>query len=218
VNSLNVRFTSLLQPFQHLITSSRRIVISAEDSKTGSRIGGNAPEGVRPEIATAAPRYLLTLALNEVSEVSLFHSIELDDETNPNYLYKDVSKLQPPESRIVQCIIHSPAPRSCSTDLRSDLIGRALVIEPERPDILVEPGGELLLGSKVGGRPYYFYGTVSYIESLNRLFDQGFCLVLQYTDGGYPERGYFNSPFDEYTFHLLAKDTPQGIIWRYGWG
>jgi hypothetical protein len=208
----------VLEPFRHLVTSSRRIQISAEDSQTGSRIGGNAPEGVRPETETSATRYLLTLALNEVTEVSLFHSIELDDGTNPNYLYKNVSKLQPPESRIVQCVVHSSAARSSSTDLRSDLIGRALVIEPESPDIVVEPGGELLLGSKVGGRPYYFYGTLSYIESLNRLFEQGFSLVMQYTDGGYPERGYFNSPFDEYTFHLLAKDTSQGIVWRYGWG
>jgi len=208
----------VLQPFQHLVTNSRRIVISTQDSQTGSRIGGDAPEGVRPEVVTSATRYLLTLALNEAREVSVFHSIDLDDETNPNNLYKNVSKLQPTESRVVQCVVHSPAARSSSTDLRSDLIGRALAIEPESPDILVEPGGDLLLGSKIGGRPYYFYGTLSYIESLKRLFEQGFCLVLQYTDGGYPERGYFNSPFDEYTFHLLAKDTPQGIVWRYGWG
>jgi hypothetical protein len=26
------------------------------------------------------------------------------------------------------------------------------------------------------------------------------------------------SPFGEYTFHLLGKETPEGIIWRYGWG
>jgi hypothetical protein len=133
-------------------------------------------------------------------------------------LYKNVSKLQPPESRIVQCVVHSPAPRSCSADLRSDLAGRALVIEPESPDIQVEPGGELLLGSKVGGRPYYYYGTVSYIESIKGLFEQGYCLLLQYTEGGYPERGHCNSPFDQYTFHLLARETSEGVIWRYGWG
>src|SRR5689334_21668030 len=120
----------LLQPFQHLVTNSRRIVISTEDSRTGSRIGGNAPEGVGPEVVTSATRYLLTLALDAAREVSVFHSIDLDDETSPNYLYKNVSKLQPPESRIVQCVVHSPAPRSSTAELRSDLIGRALVIEP----------------------------------------------------------------------------------------
>src|SRR5215472_4829074 len=205
----------VLQPFQHLVTNSRRIVISTQDSQTGSRIGGDAPEGVRPEVVTSATQYLLTLALNEVREVSLFHSIDFDDPSNANNLYKNVSKLQPTESRIVQCVVHSPAGRSSSAELRSDLIGRALVIEPESADVQVEPGGELLLGSKVGGRPYYFYGTTSYIESLTSLFEQGYCLVLQYTDGGYPERGHFHSPFDQYTFHLLARGTSDGVVWRY---
>jgi hypothetical protein len=93
-----------------------------------------------------------------------------------------------------------------------------LILEPEAKDIVVEPGGELLLGSKIGGRPYFYYGTLSYIEELNRLFEQGFCLLLQYTEGGY-ERGVpFLSPFGEYTFHLLARETNDGIAWCYGWG
>src|SRR5258705_529333 len=76
-------------------------------------------------------------------------------------------------------------------------------IDPEIPDIVVDPGGELLLPNKIGGRPYCYYGTRSYIESMNALFDQGFFLFLQLTWGGYERTVPFLWPFDRYTFHLL---------------
>ena len=215
----------MLQSFKHLMNTSRRVTISREDSETGSRVGGNAPEGILPSVVSPATRYFVTLELDDSTgrEVSLFVSIDWDEKTcsessNPNNLWNNVSKVKTTDCPLVQCVVHPRVSRSNSSHLRSDLIGRALLIEEERPDILVEPGGELLLGSKIGGRPYYYYGIPSYIESLNRLFEQGFCLLLQYTEGGY-EPGVNNmSPFNEYTFHLLAKETADGIVWRYGWG
>src|SRR6266516_2443289 len=150
----------LLQPFEHLIATSRRITISREDSDTGSRIGGNAPEGVLPPVVNAATRYFVTLELGDSTarELSLFVSIDWDDATccetsNPDNLWNNVSKLQRTDCPLVQCIVHPHTTRSHSSHLKSDLIGRALLIEEERPDILVEHGGELLLGSKIGGRP-----------------------------------------------------------------
>ena len=137
---------------------------------------------------------------------------------NPNNLWNKVSKLQTADCPLVQCVVHPRTARSHSSHLRSDLIGRALLVEQERPDILVDPGGELLLGSKIGGRPYFYYGTRSYIESLDQLFKQDFCLVLQYTEGGYEPGTPYMSPFSEYTFHLLARENPEGIVWCYGWG
>jgi hypothetical protein len=215
----------LLQPFKHLVTTSRRVTISREDSNTGPRIGGNAPEGVLPSIVSPATRYFLTLELGASTgrELSLFVSVDWDEKTsvessNPNNLWNNVSKLKMADCPLVQCVVHPRASRANSSHLKSDLIGRALLIEEERPDILVEPGGELLLGSKIGGRPYYYYSTSAYIEALDQLFEQGYCLLLQYTEGGY-ERGLNNmSPFNDYTFHLLAKETADGIVWRYGWG
>lgn len=213
----------LLQPFERLVSTSRRIIVSREDADTGSRIGGNAPEGVVPALVNTATRYFLTLALDDSSgqELSLFVSIDWDDRKcagSSDNLWNNVSKLKTTDCPLVQCVVHPRTSRSRSSHLRSDLIGRTLVIEEERPDILVEPGGELLLGSKLGGRPYYYYGTLSYIKSLDDLFEQGFCLLLQYTEGGYEPGCPFLSPFGEYTFHLLAKETADGIVWRYGWG
>ena len=215
----------LLQPFQDLVTTSRRIIIRREDSDIGSRIGGNAPEGVVPPFQNSATRYFATIALGDknAQELSVFVSIDWNNQTchessNPNNLWNNVSKLKTAACPLVQFVVHPQKPRSNSKNLASELGGRALLIEEEALDVLVEPGGELLLPSKIGGRPYYYYGTPSYIESLDQLFEQGFCLLLQYTEGGYERGQPFLSPFCEYTFHLLAKETPEGINWRYGWG
>jgi hypothetical protein len=156
-------------------------------------------------------------------DLSLFTGIDWNDQTcyephNSNNLWNNVSRLQAPDSPLVQCVIHAPAPRSQDSDLKSDLTGRSLTIDSEMLDVEVAPGGELLLGSKIGGRPYFYSHKPSYMEDLNRLFEQGFCLFFQYTEGGYERGQPFLSPFGEYTFHLLGKEIPEGIIWRYGWG
>ncbi len=176
----------LLQPFKHLVTTSRRITIRQDDSADESRIGGNAPDSVVPPFVNSSTQYFTTIALgNTARELSLFVSIDWDEHT-----------------------------RSES----ADNLWNNVSIHEETPDIVVEPGGELLLPSKIGGRPYYYYGTLSYIESLDRLFDQGFILFLQFTWGGYERTAPFVWPFGEYTFHLLAKETAEEIIWCYGWG
>jgi hypothetical protein len=215
----------LLQPFSRLVSTSRRLRIALEDSDAGPRIGGKPPEGIVPATVLPATRYFLTIPLGNdgAMELSLFVSIDWDDQTcteatNRSNLWNNVSRLQAPDSPLMQCVIHQPAARSRAGSLASDLTGRSLIIEPEAPDVVVEPGGELLLCSKIGGRPYFYYGTVAYIEALNRLFEQGFCLFLQYTEGGYERGQPFMSPFGEYTFHLLGKETAEGIVWRYGWG
>src|SRR6266567_637965 len=137
----------LLQPFKHLVTRSRRITIRGDDSDTGSRIGGKAPEGVIPPFVNSATRYFLTLALddNNSQELSVFVSIDWDDQTcgessNPNNLRNNVSKLKTTDCSLVQCVLHPGTPRSNSTQLASDLSPRALLIEEETPDVLVEPG------------------------------------------------------------------------------
>ena len=132
-----------------------------------------------------------------------FVSIDWDDRKcagSSDNLWNNASKLKTTDCPLVQCVVHPRTSRSRSSHVRSDLIGRTLVIEEERRDILVEPGGELLLGSKLGGRPYYYYGTFSYIKSLDDIFEQGSCLLLQYTKGGYEPGCPFLSPFGEYNF------------------
>jgi hypothetical protein len=156
-------------------------------------------------------------------ELSVFTGIDWDAKTctqpgNPINLWNNVSRLHPAGSSLVQCIIHRPASRSMDPELKSDLPGRSLTIDPDAPDEVVEPGGELLLGSKIGGRPYFYHNTPSYMDSVNQLFAQGFCLFFQYTEGGYERGQPWLSPFGDYTFHLFGKETAQGVTWRYGWG
>ena len=219
--SLAVMVTGLLQPYSHLVATSRRVSICMGDSDIGPRIGGSPPRGAVPALALPATRYFVTLPLGNdgTMELSIFTSIDSDTEmTNPNNLWNNCSRLQETDSPLIQCVIHPRATRSQDSVLNSELPGRSLAIEPETPDIVVEPGGELLLGSKIGGRPYFYYYTLAYMDALNRLFDEGFCLFFQYTEGGYERGQPYLSPFNDYTFHLLGKETAEGIIWRYGWG
>jgi hypothetical protein len=213
--------TGLLQPYSHLVATSRRVRIRLDDSDTGPRIGGNPPKGVAPALALPATRYFVTLPLgNDAAiELSNFTCIDWDTEmTSPNNLWKNYSRLQETDSPLIQCIIHPRAARSQDSDLKSELPARSLTIEPEAPDIVVEPGGELLLGSKIGGRPYFYYHSLAYMDAVNQLLNEGFCLFFQYTEGGYERGQPFLSPFVDYTFHLFGKETTEGITWRYGWG
>lgn len=214
-----------LRDIKHLLSSSRRIRIGRTNSETGARVGGFAPDGIVPPYRNVATRYFATVQLDDKGEreVSLFVSVDWDDQTcydpaNQNSLWNTVSKLRATDCPLVQCVIHRTARRSRSNHLGADFSGRALLIEGERPDIVVEPGGELLLPSKMGGRPYYYYGTPSYIQSMDRAIEEGFFLFLQLTLPGVKESPPGRWPFGDYSFHLLAKESKSGIIWRYGWG
>jgi hypothetical protein len=202
----------------YLVPDVRPISISLEDAPNGPRIGGNPPEGVLPPQVSSLTQYFATLCLDKSTskEVSIF--LDLDaEEGSPNSIYRNVSRLWSTET-FVQIVVHPSSRRAMSPFLASPLSGRALIIEPQRPDIVVEPGGELLLPSKLGGKPYLFYYAKDYIEALNGLCAEGFILFVQMTWPGLAASPVGAWPFDEYTFHLFAKETPHGIFWRYGWG
>jgi hypothetical protein len=210
----------MLNRCRRLVRKACPISIAQFDTLAGPRIGGFAPDAIFPPKIYSCTRYFITAALGESSaeEVSLFTSFDYDNPADPHYLYENIGKIFASED-FVQIVVHSKSRRGESANLSSELPGRALEVESEISDILVEPGGQLLLPNKFGGRPYFYYGTRSYTDAINRLFDDEFCLFLQLTWGGY-ERGVpFAWPFDKFTFHLLAKEAEDGtIIWRYGWG
>ena len=209
----------MLAQYQHLVRNVRPISILRQDVPTGSRIGGAAPAAIAPLKAHSFTRYFATISSPgpDGQEISLYTSLDYYDETSNYNLYRNVSRIFSSED-FVQVVIHPKSKRGDSPLFASELPGRELRIEPEAPDIVVDPGGELLLPNKIGGRPYFYYGTLSYIESTKALFEQGFFLLLQMTWGGYERSVPCSWPFDEYTFHLLGKETSGGITWRYGWG
>lgn len=208
----------MLSHYQTLVLNTRPLVVSNEDVALGPRIGGKAPEGIVPPRIHTSTHYFATIYADEscTQEVSLFTSLDYGETSDERNLYRNVGTLFTSED-FVQLVIHPKSKRSNSTEFASELPGRALELKPEVPDIIVEPGGELLIPSKIGGRPYYYYGTRSYIDSIDRLFEQGYVLFLQLTWGGYERTVPFLWPFDQYTFHLLVKETEGAIDWRYGW-
>ena len=209
----------MLNHFQHHDLNTRRVLISKSNAVRGPRIGGKAPDGIVPPQIFPSTRYFVTAPLDKLwdREVSLFTSFDYGVNFKENPIYKNISRVLSSED-FVQIVVHTKSNRGTSTLLASELPGRALEIQDESPDIVVPPGGELLLPNKMGGTPYYYYGTQSYIDAHNRLFAQGFVLFLQLTWGGYERAAPFLSPFGDYTFHLLAKEGHNGLEWRYGWG
>jgi len=58
----------------------------------------------------------------------------------------------------------------------------------------------LLLPSKIGGKPYFYYFAPEYIQAVNQLFAEGFMLFAQMTWAGSAEMPAGPWPFDEYSF------------------
>jgi hypothetical protein len=212
--------TKILSDYERLVGTVRQITVSPQNVELGPRIGGKAPQGILPPRATPLTQYFATLRLQEslaaIQEVSIFLDLDFE-EMSPNSIYRNASRVHSTQE-FVQVVTHPMSRRSEFPHLASALSGHALCIQAERPDIVVEPGGELLLPSKIGGRPYFYCFATEYIEAVNQLLAEGFVLVSQMTWAGQAESPLGPWPFDEYTFHLLAKETPEEIIWRYGWG
>jgi len=208
----------LLDQYQRLAGNVRRVTVTTQDAPEGPRIGGSAPVGVLPTNVDSSTQYFATVWLDDLrtNEVSLYVSLEAD-ELSARSVYRNVSRLFSTND-FVQIVSHPKSRRSNSPSLASPLSGRALEIGDETPDVVVEPGDELPLPSKLGGSPYFYYYAPDYIGALNDLFRDGFALFLQMTWAGLKASPAGPWPFDEYTFHLLAKETPVGIDWRYGWG
>ena len=207
----------MLSPFRNLVRNCRPIRICNDDVTTGSRVGGYAPEGVLPPVLNSLTRYFATVTLDEAHDLSIFLGMDYD-EGSPTSLWQNVVKLHSIGSDLVQCVIHGSSARSFEGFLVSELDGHALEIGDERPDISVEPKGPLLIPCKIGGRPYFYYDNRAYMASIDRLFNEGFIYLLQFTCPSAKETPKGEWPFFEFTFHLFAKETAAGIIWSYGWG
>lgn len=208
-----------LKRYQHLVHKCRPIKILGQDSAVGSRIGGNAPVGVAPPIVNTLTRYFATVVLDEINkqELSIFLGMDYDEGSQMS-LWENTVKTHTTDCSLVQFVIHGSASRSSSTICASELSGRALEIADEIPDIVVEPKGALLLPCKIGGRPYLYYDNPKYIASVNNLLSEGYHLMLQFTCPNFKEAPKGKWPFFEFTFHLFAKETSAGIVWKYGWG
>lgn len=209
--------STMFNRYKSLASSCRPIQICKEDSLDGPRIGGSPPDKIVPPVQNSLTRYFATIPLNEAHELSLFLSIDYE-EASCTSLWENSVKLHSQQSALVQCVVHPNANRSLKPSLISELSSHAMTIGDECADTIVEPRGALLVPNKIGGRPYFYYDNQPYIDSIYRLFDEGFFYFLQFTCPSAEQAPTGDWPFFEMTFHLLARETPSGITWKYGWG
>ncbi len=196
----------------------RKYVILESDSKTGFRIGGVAPNGIKPTILNNHTRYLMTIPLEKGKELSLFHSFNFDD---------DDSIMNPSESRCcimsseytgIQFVIHTEQQRGKSTEYDSELSGHSITLLEEIENDSKDT--EECYGlNKMGGWPFLDNGFLNCRESVSELLQENFIHFMQlsfpsYLD--YPVDG--NWPFYEYTFHIFLKENKDGYDIRCIWG
>ena len=212
--------STMLAQYQHLVRNVRPISILRQDVPTGSRIGGAAPAAIAPLKAHSFTRYFATISSPgpDGQEISLYTSLDYYDETSNYNLYRNVSRIFSSED-FVQVVIHPKSKRGDSPLFASELPGPRASNRtgrlPTSSSIRVE---NCCYRTKSGGGLTFTMALFPDIESTKALFEQGFFLLLQMTWGGYERSVPCSWPFDEYTFHLLGKETSGGITWRYGWG
>ena len=208
----------MLSNYADLIQKCCPITIANDDHMTGARIGGVPPQGIEPPVILDTTRYFATLPFRDIGlrEMSIYLSTvyKLD---SPVSMLTNRSILFTVENPMVQIVIHKPASRGEDFDLSSELTGRGLIIEDERPD-----SGDLDIiwnHHKIGGHPFFRDFDDPIAAQGKDLLKEGYLHLVQFA---FPDkkdgRICGTWPFAEYIFHVFAKDVDGRIDFRYCWG
>jgi hypothetical protein len=203
---------NLLTASESLVRRSRPLVITADDSQTGSRIGGLPPAGIRPRAVGNWTQYFATLRIDDDADPGTELSIFLSADS-PAHLWDRRYRLVEDTDPAVQIVTHAAAPRAKSSRFRSDLSGRGLRIGEARPDDAGNPDGD----GKIGGPPYYHHDYIPSVrEGTARALGEGYFHFLQFNFPGANDGPISGSwPFAEWVFHVFAKRSGEGYRFRY---
>jgi hypothetical protein len=173
-----------------------------------------------PPVVNIFTRYFLTIEVGSTNEqyLSIFLSINYRNDQSPADLWNNMKELHPTECSLVQFVVHSCLPRSNSSNMASELSGLSLEVQSEVDDFVGEPNGSPGFANKIGGRPYFYLDSPKYISAVEDSLLEGYTYFLQISCPHSKNSPNGDWPFSDYTLHVLAKETPKGIIWRYGWG
>jgi len=200
----------MLKLSQKLAHNCRPIVIAAEDSNTGNRLGGHAPAEYHPAIRNPKAVYFATLIFDEAGrELSIFLA-----ERSKYDVLKHCRHLMAADAGPVTLLLHSHSCRSARTENASNLSGHRLIVEDEIKDLGDEPGAA---DHQIGGKPYYHHDYGKIMEETQRAIAAGYIHMLQLSFPGYRDAMVEGDwPFGEYVFHIFGKP---GREWKflYGW-
>lgn len=200
----------MLKLSQNLVNSCRPIVIAAEDSETGNRLGGRPPAESHLAIRDPKAVYFATFIFDDAGrELSIFLV-----EKSKYDLLKHCRQLMAADAGPVKLLLHSRSCRNARTENASHLSGHRLIVEDEIKDLGDESGAA---DHKIGGKPYYHHDYGKIIQETQQAMASGYIHLLQLSFPGYRDADIQGAwPFGEYVFHLFGKP---GREWRflYGW-
>lgn len=188
-------------------------VVACGPSESGPRLGGTAPEGVRPSVKTRDTRYLATIPLSDDGEidVSFFLSLTFDE------MLRDAGRMY--QGAAIEPVTHSPRGRGRGDEFKSVLSPHPLDLGGARDDWSIEDGGEIIeSGHKIGGRAYLIQSTEARRRELERAWSEGFRQFLQLdTPAEAAVKGDW--PFANGMFHAFVRveDSDRPLRWRFFW-
>jgi hypothetical protein len=179
--------------------------LQAQESETGARFGGRAPEGIRPIRQSANTVYLATVpvAVEPYVEASIF----LTEREENDLLINGCRLYRGYELGPIHIVSHARSARGNTQELRSPLAERAIVLGVQQDDWYTSGLGErsVMGRHKIGGRPAIFKEW-DLEEPLAELLNADFFQIMQLDVPG-PEdaRGFGDWPFGDGMFHLLGR-------------
>jgi len=198
----------MFEELKKLTNSCRQFNFRAEESSTGARIGGKAPEGIRPKTILPTTRYFCTIPF-DLSEASVF--ISLDDAVfDPMYRRKLLEESCP------LVVIHSQKPRGLGVEWSSEMLPNKLVFDNTLVDHRSEE--DVVPRHKIGGYPCWHDTSESLTSDALKLLDTGWLHFVQF---GFPSRRDSSIkadwPFGEDMFHIFVRERLNEIEYMYAW-
>jgi hypothetical protein len=189
-------------------------VIGEGPSEHGPRLGGVAPEGIKPKVDGL--RYFLTVPVDRPGEVMM----SVFSDPSEHFIFGgNAGKILAGSG--VDVAFHGAVGRSKQSNAcDSPLTPHPIVLLNEVADAQEEEGGEVVPNSanKLGGDPYLVERAGRLDEEVRQLLASGYRQSLQIDFPSAQDAAVSGDwPFGTGMFHVLTRQTDIGYEWRCFW-
>lgn len=191
------------------------IRVGSGPSDVGPRLGGRAPEGVRPQGGSASTAYLMTLPLGiqPALEASIFLSFDFDGMADAA---GDLAPNGP-----VTVLTHTPSRRATTREYASNLSEHPLILGvPSNDELTSDTGVRLTKSShKIGGRPFFLHGEPTIETDVEIAYRAGFRQLVQLAfPGGSGDATVSGDwPFGDGLFHVFVRASQSSFEFLRFW-
>ncbi|MEZ5941473.1 MAG: hypothetical protein R3C18_08790 [Planctomycetaceae bacterium] len=184
------------------------------ESSIGSRLGGSAPEGVRPTRVTSATRYFCTIRIVEdpVQEITVFLSFDFS-------CMFDCASIVHESGDVVEVVTHGESRRGVDPKFASELTPHPIHHGQVSTDAFSHERGirRVRPSHKLGGSPF-IQESEGLSDVIAELTKQGYLQILQIDfpslDDGDIDGDW---PFAGGMFHVFGREPFSDCLWKCLW-